>query len=394
LQKSNIASLPTDRLAKMDFPAHNDEQGRMWAAFWQGKPYRIPIILGTNTRFFLFNSAANSGGTEFQRYIENPDVMFDTALRNARWSRFNLLQDGQLGLPERWGVSPDFQNFYEAAWFGCKIHYMDGEVPDTLPAYKDNPEALLEKGMPGPFDGIMGRAIEYYERFADRAAHEEFLERPIDASPFCCGFGTDGPMTVACNVFGASQVCTMMASAPERLHVLLDFITESTVQRIRAWRARFNQPEKSDGYGAADDSIALISTKMYREHVLPYHRRLYTALGTGKPGSIHLCGNATRHFVTLRDELNVMQFDTGFPVDFGRLRKELGPDVLIQGGPHVELLLSRKPAEIRDEVRRILATGVLDGGKFILREGNNLAPHTPLENTEAMYYAGREFGQL
>jgi uroporphyrinogen-III decarboxylase len=37
---------------------------------------------------------------------------------------------------------------------------------------------------------------------------------------------------------------------------------------------------------------------------------------------------------------------------------------------------------------------VLDGGKFILREGNNLAPHTPLENTEAMYYAGREFGQL
>jgi uroporphyrinogen-III decarboxylase len=45
-------------------------------------------------------------------------------------------------------------------------------------------------------------------------------------------------------------------------------------------------------------------------------------------------------------------------------------------------------------VRRILQSGVLEGGRFLLREGNNLAPGTPLENTEAMYYAGREFGVL
>jgi hypothetical protein len=49
---------------------------------------------------------------------------------------------------------------------------------------------------------------------------------------------------------------------------------------------------------------------------------------------------------------------------------------------------------VRQEVRRICGSGVLEGGRFLLREGNNLAPGTPLENTESMYHAGREFGVL
>ena len=201
-------------------------------------------------------------------------------------------------------------------------------------------------------------------------------------------------MTVACNLFNAEFVCETMADEPERLHRLLDFITEATLQRMTAWRKRTGIPVPQDGFGFADDSIALISTEMYREHVLPYHCRLCDALGTPTPRSIHLCGDATRHFRTLRDELNVWTFDTGFPVDFADLRRELGPTVRLQGGPHVHFLMRATPEEVREEVRRILQSGVLEGGFFVLREGNNLAPGTPLENTEALYHAGREFGQL
>ncbi|MSR64184.1 MAG: hypothetical protein EXS18_00185 [Verrucomicrobiae bacterium] len=113
---------------------------------------------------------------------------------------------------------------------------------------------------------------------------------------------------------------------------------------------------------------------------------------TDKLRSIHLCGDATRHFKTLRDELRIVGIDTGFPVDFARLRRELGPNDRIQGGPHIEFLRTATPQEVREEVRRILQSGVLEGRLFVLREGNNLAPHTPIENTEALYRAGREFG--
>ena len=77
---------------------------------------------------------------------------------------------------------------------------------------------------------------------------------------------------------------------------------------------------------------------------------------------------------------------------FGWLRQELGPDIDIAGGPHIELLRSGTAEQVRQEVKRILATGITEGGRFILREANNLAPHTPLENLWAMYQAGKEFG--
>jgi uroporphyrinogen-III decarboxylase len=383
-----------DRLSHFDFDRHNAEVRELWASFNAWKPAaRIPIILGANTRYYMFNKGANPDGMDFRRYSENPDVMFDTQLRFQRWSRFNLLQDAELGLPEKWTLAPDFQNYHEAAWFGCRIHYFQDQVPDTMPDFADAPERVMEKGIPDPFGGLMARVLAYWEHYQRRAAKETFLGRPIEAIPPWPGSFSDGPMTVACNLFSAEFVCETMADDPDRFHRLMDFVTEAMIRRMTAWRKLAGTPVPQDGFFFADDSIALISPAMYREHILPYHRRLCEALSTSAPRTVHLCGDATRHFRTLRDELNVQSFDTGFPVDFGALRRELGPGVRIQGGPHVHFLMQASPAEVREEVRRIAQTGAFQGGFFVLREGNNLAPGTPLENTEALYHAGREFGQ-
>ena len=80
-------------------------------------------------------------------------------------------------------------------------------------------------------------------------------------------------------------------------------------------------------------------------------------------------------------------------VDFGRLRAELGPEVRINGGPTIMLLKDGSPDQIRREVRRICGSGVLAGGRFVLRDANNLAPCTPIENIEAMYEAGKTYGR-
>ena len=384
----------TDRLADFDIPRHNAEVKEMWTAYNENRPTRIPIILGAGTRFFMLNDQANPEELDFRRYSEDPDVMFDTILRFQRWSKFNLLQDSELGLPETWKFGLDFQNYAEAACFGSEVHYMEGQVPDTVPEFTEDPERLMENGVPDPFKCDMGaKALTFYERFRARADRETFLGRPIeiDHPPLTW---TDGPLTVACNLCGADFVCEAILSDPDRLHKLLDFLTETIIQRVTAWRKLAGLPVPFDTFGFADDSVAMISAPMYRDHILPYHHRLCDALGTSAPRSIHLCGDSTRHFRTISEELNVQCFDTGFPVDFGALRKELGKGVRIQGGPHVDFLMRATPPAVRDEVQRILKTGILDGGMFVLRDGNNVAPYTPLENTEAMYHAGREFGKL
>lgn len=382
-----------DRLEKLDFARHNAEVRAVWEAWRAGAPGRVPIIFGFNSRFFMANPECNPRRLDFRAYSEDPNLMYDTLLGFVRWRQFNVLMDAELGLPERWELWVDFQNYYEAGWLGCPVEYREGQVPDTSPVFRDCPERILENGIPDPKGGLLARGLEYYEHFRERASREEFLGRPVAILPPF--IGSDGVMTVACNLFGGDFVCTEMARDPDRLRNLFEFLTDCSIARMRAWREIADVPIPQDGFCYADDSIAMISTRMYREHVLPHHQRIYAEFGTAKGRFIHLCGDATRHFKTIQEELGVETFDTGYPVDFGKLRRELGPSARIWGGPRVEMLRTGTESEVVEETRRILRSGILDqGGLFVLREGNNLAPGTPHGNMEAMYQTGLEEGNL
>ena len=56
------------------------------------------------------------------------------------------------------------------------------------------------------------------------------------------------------------------------------------------------------------------------------------------------------------------------------------------------LLKDGTPEQIKSETRRILESGVCEDCRFVLREGNNLAPHTPFDNLHYMYQEVRNFG--
>lgn len=377
----------------IDYAAHNAAVEQLWKEYHEGRPSRVPMILGISSRFTVLNPQANPRGITYRDYFTDPGVMFEHQLQHQHWVRHNLLQDAELGLPQIWTVNVDFQNSYEQLWYGAPLRFIEGDVPDTPPFLTDeNKWDFIAAGPPEPFAGWMGRAWEFYEEFRERARAYEFCGRPVQVGGLP-GAGTDGPFTIACALRGPTELCLDMYLDPDFYHALMNLIVEATVARIYAFRERLGQPRESKAWGFADDSIALLSEATYREMVLPYHKRLVQEFGAEGPNSIHLCGDATHLFRTIRDELKVTHFDTGFPVDHGRLRRELGPDVTIQGGPHVEVLRTGTPEAIRAETRRILQSGVTEGGRFILREGNNLAPGTPPENVAAMYQACQEFGR-
>ena len=202
-----------------------------------------------------------------------------------------------------------------------------------------------------------------------------------------------GPLTLCCNLRGARGVASpIYSTTPTTRGPMLAFVAETTMKRIKAYRQHAEAEMKPERGGLADDSIQLISTALYKEMILPFHRRHLNEMFGAGPHGMHLCGDATRHFKTIRDELNVYSFDTGYPVDFGALRKSLGPRVEIYGGPKVPFLEIATPDAVREETRRILKSGITEGGKFVLREANNLPPGIPTENLWAMWDAVHEFG--
>ena len=153
-------------MEQIDFKRHNSEARDIWKAFWAGDPIKMPMIAGVSDRFFVQNTNTNPGDVSFREYTENPDVMFEMQANFNRYKRFNIIGDHMMGYPEEdeggWEVHIDFQNYFEAAWLGCKVEFPEHEVPYAVPLLnEDNREMLFEKGLPDPFQGLMGCGRDY-----------------------------------------------------------------------------------------------------------------------------------------------------------------------------------------------------------------------------------------
>ena len=383
-----------DRYADMDFKAHNREVQKIWDAWEKGNPIRMPMITGVSDRYFVLGRETNPANVSFYDYSRDKALMFDMQCDFARWRQFNIIGDHEMGVPEAgYVVNVDFQNYYEAAWLGCEVRYPEGEVPYAVPLLNnDNKNMLFDQGLPDPFSGFLAKAKEYYDFFVEKA--KRTLIGGIKISRVGAAFtGLDGMFTIACELRGADLLCIDMFEDPDFYHTLMEYLTQATIKRLRAWRVYTGEPEICTSFNFADDSIMLLSREMYRDYVLPYHRKLALGISTmEKRGSAHLCGDASRHFSLIKDCLNAYSFDTGFPVAHRELCEELGPEVCIQGGPSVGFITAANCEEIEAESKRIIESVKPIAPRFIFRDGNDLPPGTTLEKIEALYSACKKYG--
>lgn len=377
-----------------DFSQHNKNTKDLWDLFNKGIAPRVPVTAGVSSRYVILDSKCNPKGYTFKDYHNNPEAMLEMQLELERFRRFEIDDDTLKGVPEEgWTVAVDLQNVYEAAWFGAEVIFPEGNVPDTKAFLNDsNKYDFIKQPIPDPFSGIFQHAKNCVEYFREQAKIRDFMGKKINKIE-CCALWTDGPFTIACNLRGAGNFCIDMIEEPEFALGLLDYITEATIERIKAWRQYLGYPEKAAGWGPADDLIELLSPSMVKDILVPRYKRLLAELKVeGTSTGMHLCGNSTKHMPTLRDEIDCKWFDTGFPVDFAKFSKDIGPDVVWQGGPHIGLLLNGSVEAIEQETKRILEEVMPNTRRFVLRDGNDIAPHTSLENIQAMVNSARKYG--
>ena len=381
-----------NRLSQSFIDEHNAEAKAVWEDYHRGINRRPPVFLGTNTPYLFFNDHLNPGGRiRMEEFATHARTMLDYQLRWLAWRGEHIAPycDDPIGLPDVFQVRVDIGTHEEAAYFGAPVAYYEDQVPDARVILAGNRKrALFDAGFPDPlYGGLFKQLHETYDAMAELVAKKPtYLDRPIQILPF--GHYTLGLLTLAVSLRG-NEIFTDLYDDPEYINQLLDFLNQATINRIRAHREFFGLPEMDNQLFFADDSIQLISGAMLRKLILPRYKQLKAANTDNPNVKMHLCGDATRHFKTLVDELGVNEFDTGFPVDFGKLRQTLGPDVIIWGGPSVMILKDGTPDEVRAETLRVLNSGIFRGGRFVLREGNNLPPRTPFQNLEAMYQTTR-----
>lgn len=391
---------------EIDFEKHNAEVEKLWGDYEKNKHERIPVSIGGSIRNLISNPEVNKTGFSFKDFFTKAEAQLECQLEYQYYQRHHMICDREMGLPkDAWHIGLDFQNSYGQAWFGCPFQFFDDyDVPDTCEVLKDHPEQIYGWDDPDPFWGrgdFMKLAMEMREKINGICEKGyEFHGLPVKLAKCLPPVKTGGIFTLATKICGTVETMTEMMLNPDRYHHIMDYLTSNVIARRKAhleyWKK--NDPDFSDeNYKVcayADDSIAMLSTDQFKEFVMPYWKRYLDEFYDGSGLAIHLCGDAMHHFKFLADEFNVKSFDTGFPVDHGKLRKELGPDIQVSGGPTIMLVKNGMPEEIEKETKRICESGILDGGRFVLIAANNLAPCTSVENLQALYEAGKKYGKI
>ena len=384
-------------------PISDVEKQAVWDAFYAGRPTRVPMTLVTNARVVHALSEWNPEGYSFEDAHHDPEIHLLMELRHQLYRRqvIGRYSDLPQMLPDVWEVGVFLYNVYEAAGFGATINFPEGQVPCTDPPPfmdEDRKYDVFDVDIEHPLDSPFWQGrLQLHRQMVDLAKDTTFEGRPVRVLP-TAAMGTDGPVTVACNLRGTGFLMDLLAE-PDYAQKLMGFIVDAYIHRARAFKQHWGDAMPSgEGAFIADDSCAMLSADQWQTLIKPHHDRIFEFVETellDKPTNqrgIHLCGDASHLFASMNQASGVNSFDTGFPIDHGVLREQLGPKVMIQGGPEIQLLLDGQSEDVYQRTRDILQSGVMTGGQFVLREGNNLPPLVPDENLAAMRAANLEFG--
>jgi uroporphyrinogen decarboxylase len=140
----------------------------------------------------------------------------------------------------------------------------------------------------------------------------------------------------------------------------------------------------------------LMRPELYRQLIKPSHRRICdTVKRFSKPILYHTCGSVYAlipDFIEAGvDILNPIQVRAA-GMETQRLKREFGRELAFWGGIDIQEVLPRgTPAQVRDEVRRLI-DDLGPGGGYVISAAHNIQPEVPPENLVAMYDTAVECG--
>ncbi len=161
-----------------------------------------------------------------------------------------------------------------------------------------------------------------------------------------------GPWTLSYHVHGVQQFLLETLTAPAKVRGFLDRLKEVTVL--------FGQAQITAGADVlciADHATGdLVSPKMYRDFLLPYHQELTQRLGC--PSVLHICGNTLSRIRYIRESgFDAFHFDS--KVDAMQAVAETEGRISLVGGvSNIQALYNGTPAIVAEQVRYALQAGV------------------------------------
>ena len=186
-----------------------------------------------------------------------------------------------------------------------------------------------------------------------------------------------GPWTLAVGLREAEVLLRDAMKDPDYVHELMEFTTQ---QAIRSGEAVY--PLKVGlSYSEAPASCSLISPRIYRSFIFPYHKRLVDHFKEKKVGvGLHICGFATP---ILEDIVNtgVTNLSIDAPSDLTKAAEVCKGKAVLLGNVDTNLFYSGTREQMEQSIKDCLAAAPKDSG-FILASGCEVPGVAPPEKVD------------
>jgi len=197
-----------------------------------------------------------------------------------------------------------------------------------------------------------------------------------------------GPWTIAIGLRGASELIRDALQDPDYVHELMQLCTQVSMRFGEALRSI----EAAPNYSEAPASCSLISPKMYRAFIFPYHKQLVDHFKEKKTGTgLHICGYADP---ILEDMVNtgVTNISIDAPTDLAKAAEVTRGKAVLIGNLPTELFFSGTREEMKQAIKRCIDLAPKDSG-YILASGCEVPGNAPPEQVDWFMELANELGR-
>jgi uroporphyrinogen decarboxylase len=354
------------------------------------RPDRVPVLPALGWRYLVPVT-----GTSFPDYFSDPETMLRTQILAQKWLLENIHTDACTITGPWTGAWTDFENTYEAGSLGCEVIFPEDDIPWVGPGWiKDEADLRRLERMDYIHSGINARQVAF--RRAMIAVAEKYPVRFRGGPVFYPGANpsltrtADGPFGVAGDLMGQTELFLACGERPDFVRELVRIITDKMIDYFDFCWAEEGLAGPRD-FAWSDDLAVSLSRRMFEDLVLPANRRLRDRFD-GRL-TFHMCGKSDHLLELFRDGLRIHEFQGfGWEVDLDRIAEIMGGRVVLIGNVNPMLILSGTPEEVVEATRRVIEKLAPYGG-FIVQDGNNIPPGSPVANINAMMLAAERFGR-
>lgn len=265
----------------------------------------------------------------------------------------------------------------EAELFGCKVSYVEDEIPTVTQRLIDSYDKVSELRMPELGAGRSGQNL-----LAARLAVENITDRPVLG-------GIIGPYSLAGRLFDLTEMMVGILLEPEGAHDLLRLCTDFLKNYAKAFKE-----EGCHGVVIAEPAAGLLGSEQCVEFSSRYVKEIVDHVQDETFMVIlHNCGNTEKLVKTMLDT-GAEGFHFGNAVDMNQILVQMPSDKLAFGNiDPAGILKNSSPDEVKSHCLKLL-NQTASYPNFVLSSGCDIPPQTPLANMDAFFEAIKEFNSL